>query len=297
MRRTWLLILLAVAAAALVAVPAVGLAAVDSASTANAQAAENDADVAPGERMSGVVGVGEAEISGTHQQRAFGLQVAQAQTEDAQADVVADRLTAVEQRLDELEQRRAELEAQREAGEISEGRYRAELARIAAQTESVRSLGNRTGQVAGQLPTDLLEQRNVTADRIQQISNRASDLTGPEVAEIARGIAGNNPGEIPDGPPVDLPVGPDDDRPRGPPGGDDRPGGPPGEGDRPGSDDTDGNVGEQPDGDNVTEVTPNTGADNGTETTTDDNSDSSSDADADDGSAADTDDATSESTA
>jgi hypothetical protein len=250
MRRTWLLIGLAVAAA-LVAVPAVGLPAVDGASTANAQAAENGTGVAPGERMSGVVGVGEAEMSASHQQRAFGLQIAQAQTEAAQADAVADRLTDVEQRLDTLEQRRAELEAQHEAGEISDGRYRAEIARIAAQTETLRSLGNQSSQVAQGLPTDLLEQRNVSTERIQQISARASNLTGPEVAEIARGIAGNSIGIVRGGPPVELSVGPpDDDRPRGPPGGDDRSG----------DNFTDGNIGERPDGDNGTEVLPADGS-------------------------------------
>lgn len=268
MRRTWLLVLLAVAAAALVVVPMVGLAAVDSSS---AQTADNGSDVAPGERMSGVVGVGEAELGAAHQQRAFGLQVAQAASDEARADAVAEQLTDAEQRLAELEQRRAELEAARENGEISDGRYRAEIARIAAQTEAVQSLGNQTGQVAGRLPTELLEQRNVSAERIQQLSSRANNLTGPEVAEIARGIAGNGVGEIPRGPPVDVPVGPDDDRPRGPPGGDDRPGGPPGEDARPGDDFTDGNVGERPDaGGNATEVTPDNGTTVDSGSTTDD---------------------------
>jgi hypothetical protein len=261
MRQTWLLIVLAVAAV-LVAVPAVGLPAVDGSSAANAQAAENGSEVAPGERMSGVVGVGEAEISADHQQRAFGRQIAQAQSGDARANAVAERLTDVEQRLTELEQRRATLEQQHEAGEISDGRYRAEIARIVAQTETLRSLGNQTGQVAQGIPTDLLEQRNVSAERIQRISARASNLTGPEVAEIARGIAGNSVGKVPGGPPADIPMGPpDDDRPRGPPGGDDRHGGP-SAGDRPGgpSDDpTDGNVDERPDSDNVTEEPPTDG--------------------------------------
>jgi len=291
MRRTWLLVLLAVAAAAVVVVPMVGLAAVDSSS---AQAADNGSAVAPGERMSGVVGVGEAEIGATHQQRAFGLQVSQAASDEVRADAVAEQLTDVEQRLAELEQRRTELEAAREAGEISGGRYRAAIARIAAQTEALQSLGNQTGQVAGKLPTELLEQRNVNAERIQQLSQRASNLTGPEVAEIARGIAGNGVGEIPRGPPVDVPVGPNDDRPRGPPGGDDRPGGPPG-GER-----TDGNVGERPDaGGNATDATPGAGpgddADTDAGTTTDDGGDSTAD-DAGTGQS-DTDDATSETTA
>jgi len=230
MRRTWLLALLAVVAV-LVAVPAVGLA-VDGAHT-NAQDDANEPEVTPGEQLSGVVGAGEAEISGDHEQRSLDAALAQADSDQARADIVSERLGAVEQRLDDLEQRRAALDAQREAGEITEGEYRAELTRLAAQAETAKTLGNRTGQAANGVPTDLLADRGVDADRIQQISSRASDLTGPEVAEIARGIAGNDVGNTPAANrPVDVPRGPpDDDRPRGPPDEDRR--GPPGDTDDP----------------------------------------------------------------
>ena len=232
MKRTSLIGALIVAAALLVAVPAVGLAADSASAPAALQENETANETAPGERLSGVVGVGEAELEGDVDKRAFGIQIANASTQQAQADVVADRLSDIEKRLDEFEQRKEELDRQREAGEIGAGKYNAELARLAAETETVKQLSNQSAQVSAELPADLLEERGVNATRIQHLSERASELSGPEVAEIARGIAGDSVGETPGGDrPVDVP-----DRPERP-------------GDRPGDDRPDNgqNIGKSPD--------------------------------------------------
>lgn len=206
MRRTTVLGALVVAAVLLVAVPAVGLAA----DSAPLQQNESVNETAPGEQLSGVVGVGEAELEGDVDRRAFGLQVANASTQAAQADVVADRVTDIDQRLDELEQRKEDLDRQREAGEISNGKYNAELAQLAAETRTVRQLSNQSAQVSAELPADLLEDRGVNATRIQQLSERASELSGPEVAEIAKGIAGDRVGETPGSDrPIDVPDRPE----------------------------------------------------------------------------------------
>jgi hypothetical protein len=218
----------------LVAVPAVGLAADSASASVALQENETANETTPGERLSGVVGVGEAELEGDIDTRAFGIQIANASTQQAQADVVADRLGDIEQRLDELEDRKVELDRQREAGEISEGKYNAEVARLAAETETVSELSNQSAQVSAELPADLLEERGVNATRIQQLSERANELSGPEVAEIAKGIAGDRVGETPGGDrPVDVPDRPErpddrpgndtDDTPNGTENGDDRP--------------------------------------------------------------------------
>lgn len=183
-----------------VAVPIGGALAQDDAS-GEADEAE---DVRPGERLSGVVGVQKAELDGEIESRSFGVRIAQAETDDARADVVADRLQRNEMRLDELETRKEELRERRDAGEISEGTYRAKVAQSAAEIENVRRTTNRSAEVAAELPEELLVERGIDAERIGTIRERANGLTGPEVAEIARGIAGDR---------VGAPMGPDHDRP------------------------------------------------------------------------------------
>lgn len=206
MREQTLVGLLVVAATLLVVVPAVGIATTGGTVAQDGATNETGTETAPGERLSGVTGVGEAELEGNLERRAFGLQIANASSEAGQANVVAQRVTATEQRLDELETRKAELAQQREAGEIRDGKYRAEMARLSARIETVKQLNNQSAQAAEQLPADLLEERGVNATRIQHLSERANDLSGPEVAEIARGIAGPRVGEIPGGDrPVEMP--------------------------------------------------------------------------------------------
>lgn len=240
MREQTIVGMLVVAAALLVVVPAVGLATAGGAAPVaqGGETNETGTETAPGERLSGVTGVGEAELEGDLERRAFGLQIANASTEGAQADVVAQRVSSIEQRLAELEDRKAELDQQRESGEISDGKYRAEVAQLSARTETLRQLSNQSAAVSEQLPAELLEERGVNATRIQRLSERANELSGPEVAEIARGIAGPGAGEMPGGDrPVEVPDRPGDrpgeDRRGGGNQTDDRRGG----GDRPGGDD------------------------------------------------------------
>lgn len=212
-----------------VAMPVAGLSVMDGSQSAVAadehenatdatDAQENRTDSAdenasaPGEQLAGIVGVQEAEIDGDLEQRAFGIKVAQAATQDAQADVVAGQLNETRQRLAELQERKADLEEKRESGEISEGRYRAEVAKVAAESKSVANMANQSESVAGELPADLLQQKGIDVEAIQTLKNDAANMTGEEVSEIARQIAGDNVGEIPDDtPPVEIPdpIGPE----------------------------------------------------------------------------------------
>jgi len=211
MRRATLIVA-AVVLATVVAVPAIGLAATDS-HDGDGQATET----APGEQLAGVVGVQGAELDGELDKRAFGIALAQAETQAAQADAVAAQLGAVEQRLSALEERKDRLDERREAGEISEGTYRALVAELSAQMANVKALTDRSASAAEQLPAELLDERGVDAERIGTLRDRANELSGPEVAEIARGIAGPGVGQTPtDGRPVEVPerperAGPPDD--------------------------------------------------------------------------------------
>lgn len=182
----------------LAAFPVAGLAAqTDDTETETPQTtnASENASVAPGAQLSGVVGVGEAELEGDVESRAYGIQVAQAKTNEARADVVADRLNASEKQMDDLEAQKQGLDEARANGSMSEGEYSAKVAAVHARTQSVDHITNQTNETAQGLPVELLEQKGINATAIQTLKDRASDLSGPETAAIARSIAGNNVGQ------------------------------------------------------------------------------------------------------
>jgi hypothetical protein len=154
----------------------------------------DDSAVAPGAQLAGVVSVQEAELDGEVQSRTFGIRIAQANTDDAKASVVADQVNDSEARLAELQQRKRALDAARENGSMSEGEYRARAAQLHAETRNVQRLANETNETASRLPADALEQKGIDATAIKTLSQRASELSGPEVAAIARDIAGPDVG-------------------------------------------------------------------------------------------------------
>lgn len=192
MNRTVLLVAVAVASLAVLSLPAMGM----TPTTGGATQVDGNA-TAPGEQLSGVVGVQGAELDGALDQRAFGIQFSQAADNDTKAAVLADRLQTVEQQLAELRDRKATLEAQRDTGEITDGKYRAEMAKVATQIRVLSAATNQTEQAAGNVPAAALEGRGVNATAIQTLRDRASELSGPEVAAIARDIAGPGVGETP----------------------------------------------------------------------------------------------------
>lgn len=149
----------------------------------------------PGERLSGVIGVHDAELNGELEERTFGIRVAKAATDEARADVVIERLNATEDRLEELEDRITELRDDRDRGEITQGQYQAQMARIAAERATIERTASQVDTVAGDLPAALLEDKGINATLIQELRTNASQLGGPEVAEIAQRIAGPDTGQ------------------------------------------------------------------------------------------------------
>jgi len=195
-RTATLLVAALVVVGGLAAVPATGLAQTatdDSTATATPESDDEERDgnaTAPGDLLEGVLGVQEAEVEGEIENRTFGIQVAQAATDDAKADVVADRLDRIEERLTELEERKEELNESRENGTISEAEYRNEIAKLAVETNNTKQLANRSANVSEGLPEEVLREKGINVTAIQTLAERADELTGPEVAEIARSIAG-----------------------------------------------------------------------------------------------------------
>lgn len=184
----------------LAAFPVAGLAAqTDDTETETPQTtiASENASVAPGAQLSGVVGVGEAELEGDVESRAYGIQVDTAKTDEARVDVVAERLNASEKRMNELEAQKESLDEARANGSMSDGEYSATVAAVHARVQSVQRLTNQTNETAQGLPAELLEQKGINASAIKTLKDRASQLGGPETAAIAQSIAGENVSQSP----------------------------------------------------------------------------------------------------
>jgi len=166
----------------------------------NATTNETDNGTAPGAMLAGVAEVQEAEVEGEVERRTFGLQVAAANSNASKASVVANHTRALDQRLADLRERKQELTAARENETISESRYRGEMAGLAARISALQSMSNETATAARGLPAAALEAHGVNASAIDRLRTDASNLSGPEVAAIARNIAGP-PGNRSAGPP------------------------------------------------------------------------------------------------
>jgi hypothetical protein len=237
MKRTGLLVALLVIVGMLV-VPAAGVVAQET------DDEDGKAEIAPGERLSGVVGVQQAEFDGEIERNAFRIALERADDNATKASRIAEKLNQSQERLAELNERKAELQQQRETGNITEGKYRARMAKTATEIENTKQQLNQSNETAAQLPAETLEANGVNTTAIRALMNNASEMSGGEVSEIARSIAGDRSGMVDRGAAGDR--GPGEDR-----GGERGPGGE--------SDDSDGDAADQ---------RPNGGeqAPNGTET-------------------------------
>ncbi|WP_257298214.1 hypothetical protein [Haloarchaeobius sp. FL176] len=105
-----------------------------------------------------------------------------------QVRLVEGRTNALEARLDALQEQRKRLQERRD--EMSRVAYRAQLASLTTRLAALGSALNQTEEAAREVGVNTTE-----LDRLRQ---NASELTGPEVAEMARELGGG-------GPPEDVP--------------------------------------------------------------------------------------------
>lgn len=192
------------------------------AGTAGAAQDEEDQEdtYTPGERLGGVVAAQQAELDGEMDERTFDVRVTNASDDNETAAVVSEELEDVEAKLEELDDRLERLEQARENGSISKGEYAAKAAAAEASRASLERLTDRANETASGLPEKTLQENGINTTAIKTLKNRASNLSGQEVATIARSIAGNNVGKGlgPENRPEDVPRnGSDDNRERGPP--------------------------------------------------------------------------------
>ncbi len=198
------------AVALVVALAAMPLGAAGALANGDEQNQDDTESIAPGEQLTGAIGVQEAELQGELSERTYGIALANAQSEDERADVVEKQFADAEERFAEHEERLEELEEARESGEISEGQYRAEVATIAAETATVERLAENANATAGELNESVLEDRGIDVSAIEELQNNAAELSGGDVAAIAQSIAGDSVGQSPvadrePGAPIDTP--------------------------------------------------------------------------------------------
>jgi ribosomal protein L29 len=168
--------------------------------------------VAPGERLAGAVGVQQATVDGDLSNRTYEVRLQNAESDEQRADIIAERRDEIEQRLTEHRAELAELRAARDAGNISEGTYRARVATVAAEKTSTERSAKQAGATARQLPDSVLAERGVSVESLDELRTNASELGGEETAEIARDIGGRNvsgaaTGDRPKGAPNERPSG------------------------------------------------------------------------------------------
>ena len=154
------------------------------------QATPGNASIAPGEAFAGAVGVQRQELHGEVETRAYGLSIAATRSEDGKARVVANRTRGVERRLERLRIHQEELRQARQNGSISPGRYRAEMAQVAARIHTTEQLLNQSESTARSLPEPVRNRHGLNISAIERLRTNARNMTGPEVAAIARSIAG-----------------------------------------------------------------------------------------------------------
>ncbi len=183
--------------------------------------------VAPGAQLAGVIGVQQAEVRGEVETRAFGLTVAGVRSNGSKARVVANQTERLQERIQTLENRTQELNESYQNGTISTGKYQAQIARLTAQIRMTERLINQTSETADGLPPEARQANGVNTTQLEELRTRARNMTGPEVAAIAKRMAGSQVGHPVGkerGPPEDTPGGgPPDDTPGGD-GDDEKPG-------------------------------------------------------------------------
>ena len=138
-------------------------------------AADGDSST-PGEHLAGVVGTHNAQIESEVSERAYEVQLSNAESDEAKAAVAAEHHAKSQDHLDDLEARLEELNESREVGEISEGRYNAESATVDAEIRAVERQTEAVHQTVNDLPEAVLEDHGLDPDAVAEIRADADEM-------------------------------------------------------------------------------------------------------------------------
>lgn len=142
--------------------------------------ASNASNASLGASVSGFMQASAADAEGEVEDGMFNARFDNA-TANQRADLVRARADTLEQRLDRLREQRAELLNSTDGEEPSVA-DRAKAARLSARIDALEESINTT--------SDAAERAGVDLEQLDELRANASGLTGPEVAELARGLAG-----------------------------------------------------------------------------------------------------------
>lgn len=187
-------LVLAVCAAVLLAVPAVGVGTETPMQADNDSAAEDNGTF--GEQMSAFMQTTAVDVNATTDS---GMWKASLNRTDDPGRAVTDRANQLDKRLTRLETQLANLE------NGSGVAYTARASALRERLATLRTQVNETDRTA--------ERVGVNVSKLDDLRTRASNMTGPEVAAAARNIT-----DAPRGPPGDAPGGPPDSGPGTDPG-------------------------------------------------------------------------------
>lgn len=163
-------------AAFVVALPVV---AQDDATSSGNDSVEN---ATVGQSISGFMQSTEASAEGDVDQGVYRAKF-DAANESEQMALVEDQTTDLEERLESVQQRIDDLQEERD--EMNPTAYRAQMSAAAAQLRAIEASANQTQADAAS--------SGVNTTRLETLRNNASELSGQEVAAIARSIAGASP--------------------------------------------------------------------------------------------------------
>lgn len=133
--------------------------------------------MAPGARLAGEIGVRDAELEGDVESRAFEIRVERADSAEARAQIVSDRVAESREKLETLERRRSTIRAALENGSMSRDEYRARRAMIAARAQTQLSILVRAEEIVDGLPTLVLQDVGIDLTTIRSLQSRARALS------------------------------------------------------------------------------------------------------------------------
>jgi hypothetical protein len=118
--------------------------------------------------------------------------------------LVTERAGVLERRIERLKTRNETLQRRYENGDLSGPAYVAQQSRLSARIDALKGAVADTDSAAADVGVD--------DGRLDQLKRSASELRGPRIADVARGIAGGPKVEVPGkgapGPDADAPGGP-----------------------------------------------------------------------------------------
>ncbi|MFB6253867.1 MAG: hypothetical protein ABEI06_04600 [Halobacteriaceae archaeon] len=152
---------------------------------------DNTTGILPGVRFTGVINIQHTELQGNVEKRSFAIRLRKADSPSEKATIIADKVESLQQRITNLQERKQTLKNALQNGSITKSEYRAEIAELVSQINNVKQIVNKTVSVAKGLPTELLAAKGINVSAIVQLKNHAANMSGPEIAAIARSIRGN----------------------------------------------------------------------------------------------------------